>query len=113
MTPRLTAGVLVSALIRGAQARGGFAAVLKKGDSTAGAILIVAVEKGVITGLYERLLTPEGAYVWGKTGPQAVDNKEEIDDFLARKAARDPDLWVIELDIADAERFIADCDSFS
>jgi hypothetical protein len=113
MTPRLTAAVLVSALIRGAQGQGGFAAVLKKGDSTAGAILIVAAEKGVITGLYERLLTPEGVYIWGKTGPQVIDKKQEIDEFLERKATRDPDLWVIELDIADAARFIADCDSFS
>jgi hypothetical protein len=103
----------VSALIRGAQAQGGFAAVLKKGDSTAGAILIVGAENGVITGLYERLLTPEGAYMWGKTGPQTIDNKQELDEFVARKTARDPDLWVIELDIADAARFIADCDSFS
>lgn len=113
MTARITASVLVSALIRRAQAQGGFAAVLKKGDLTAGAILIIAAEKGMITGLYERLLTPEGAYFWGKTGPQDIDNKQKIDDFLVRKRARDPDLWVIELDIADAARFIADCDSFS
>ena len=32
----------------------------------------------------------------------------EIADFLARRARFDEDLWAIELDIADAERFIAE-----
>jgi hypothetical protein len=31
-----------------------------------------------------------------------------IDDYWRRRRAGDPDLWVIELDIADGERFAAE-----
>ena len=113
MTPRLTSAVLASALIRRAESQGGFAAVLAKGDPGAGAILILAAEKGRLTGLYERLLGPSGAYEWERTGPHDVENKEEIDAFLARRRTRDPDIWLIELDIPDAERFIADAAGFA
>ena len=113
MTARLTSSVLASALIRRAESLGGFAAVLAKGDPGAGAILILAAEKGRLTGLYERLLGPTGAYEWARTGPQDIENKEEIDSFLARRRARDPDIWLIELDIPDAERFIADAAGFA
>jgi hypothetical protein len=35
----------------------------------------------------------------------------EIADFLARRARFDEDLWAIELDIAEPERFIAETTS--
>ncbi len=35
----------------------------------------------------------------------------EIADFLARRTRFDDDLWAIELDIADPERFIAETTS--
>jgi hypothetical protein len=41
-------------------------------------------------------------------GPQVIDNETEIYDYWRRRRARDPDLWVIELDIAQAERFAAE-----
>jgi Protein of unknown function (DUF1491) len=44
--PRLAAHMLVSSLIRRANAQGDFATVLRRGDETAGNILIVALEKG-------------------------------------------------------------------
>lgn len=34
------------------------------------------------------------------------ENKPEFNQALMRRAARDPDLWIVELDIADGERFI-------
>ena len=42
--PRLATSVFVSALIRKAQSDGGFAAVLAKGDETAGSVLVVLAE---------------------------------------------------------------------
>lgn len=56
-------------------------------------------------------MTLEGAYRWERSGPAESSSSAEIDDFLARKARFDEDLWAIELDIADAERFIAETTS--
>ena len=113
MTPRLASKLIVSALVRSVESAGGFGMILTKGDAEAGAILIMALEKGQITGLYERQMVGGMRYVWTGIGPQVLDNKAEIDEFIERRRARDPDLWVIELDIPNAPQFIADFDTLA
>jgi hypothetical protein len=56
----------------------------------------------------ERVLNLDGGYRWQRVGPTESASSAEIADFLARRARFDEDLWAIELDIADAERFIAE-----
>lgn len=104
----LASKLLVSALIRTVECSGGGGMILKKGDETAGAILIQMLEKGGAAGLYERHLSPLGAYVWDRVGPQDIDNIREIDAYILRRTERDPDLWVVELSVPDAAQFIAE-----
>jgi hypothetical protein len=99
MAPRLAAGFLVSALIRRAEEAGGSGMVLARGDATAGALLIQLAERGVPGPLLERRLDARGAYRWAPTGPEA---ESERDDYIARRRRGDPDLWVVEIDAADA-----------
>ena len=47
MQPRLASSVLVSGLIRTAEAQGGVGAVLAKGDAQAGAVAVILAERGV------------------------------------------------------------------
>ena len=98
MTARLAAGMLVSALIRRAEELGGNGVVLAKGDATAGALLVQLAERGVAGALLERRLDETGAYRWAATGP---DDAGQRGDYIARRRRSDPDLWVIELDVAD------------
>jgi hypothetical protein len=105
MGARLAAGLLVAALIRRVEAGGGSAAVLARGDATAGALLIQLAERGVPGDLLERRLDPQGAYRWAATGP---DDPAARNDYLARRRQRDPDLWIVELDSADAARIVAE-----
>ena len=106
MSARLTSQVLVSSLLRRAEAEGGFGAVLAKGDPTAGAVMVVVAERGVRTLLLERLLQPDGSYAWQDNGRARADD-EEFGALLARRRRTDPDLWVLELDVADAGGFAA------
>ena len=46
MSDRLASGILVGAVLRRVNDAGGIATVLAKGDSQAGAILILTLEKG-------------------------------------------------------------------
>ena len=108
MTARLASGMLVSALIRRTEAEGGHAMVLAKGDVTAGSILIFLTEKGRNIGVYERTISGDGSYHWGRVGPQDVDSAEEFDRYIQRRRAFDPDIWVIELDVPSGERLIAE-----
>lgn len=52
MTPRLATSLYVNALIRRVHQSGGMAAVLCKGDVTAGALLLITLENGVNTGIW-------------------------------------------------------------
>lgn len=106
MSARLTSKVLVSALLRRAQAEGGFGAILAKGDSTAGAIMVILAERGRRTAMLERLLEPDGRYAWRDTGGAVTD--EEFGTLVARRRRNDPDLWIVELDVADGDRFAAE-----
>lgn len=108
MMPRLTSAMLVSALVRRAHAEGGAAIVVAKGDPTAGAILLICLEKGSLTSFRERVLRTDGTYGWESVGPSPDSDREELDAWLGRRRQRDPDLWVVELDIPNAQRFAAE-----
>jgi hypothetical protein len=105
MTARLTAGFLVSALIRRAEALGGNGAVLARGDATAGALLIQLSERGIAGDLLERRLDGKGGYIWSPIGPDEEDKRA---DYIARRRRGDPDLWIIELDVADGLKLVED-----
>jgi hypothetical protein len=112
MEPRLSSSVLVSALIRRAESLGGFGAVLSKGDATAGAILVILAEKGRKLRVMERVLQPSGRYAWHTMVNEAADNAGEVEKFLTRRQKIDPDVWVLELDVASAERFADEMSDF-
>jgi hypothetical protein len=105
VTPRLTSAMLVGALVRRVFTQGGTAAVLMKGDATAGAILLICMERGVVQSIRERVLDRSGRYAWAVVGPSAP---AEISGYVAKRKESDGDLWVVELDIANAERFAAE-----
>ncbi|CAN5227981.1 MAG: DUF1491 family protein [Sphingomonas sp.] len=108
---RLAPGIEASSLIRRAEANGDFAMLLRRGDPDRGSLLIVIRSRGPYVACLHRTLSPDGAYRWATTGPAESSLDEEVADFLARQARFDADLWLIELDIAQPERFIAETTS--
>ena len=111
MEARLGSAVLVNALLRLATQEGGFGAVLAKGDSDAGAITVILTERGERRQILERTVRPDGSYGWQEIGNRAAADEEEFAKFLERRRRFDPDLWLIELDIASAERFADEMDA--
>jgi hypothetical protein len=108
VSARLTSGLLVSALVRRVGNEGGNAVVVAKGDATAGSILLICLDKGARIAFRERLLGVDGGYDWAVVGPGPDAGYEEVDSWLSRRRTRDPDLWIVELDIPNAERFAAE-----
>jgi hypothetical protein len=99
---------LVDALIRSANAAGGHATVLKHGDDRAGGLLLICTEKGGLTAVLERGSDEQSRMVWRPVFSQPLENTDKISTYLENRTKRDTDTWLIELDIADAERFAAD-----
>jgi hypothetical protein len=81
---------------------------MKKGDEQRGSLLLFVSSRGTHVATLERIANLNGSYAWHDTGPRESAGSIEIADFLSRRARFDEDLWAIELDIADPERFIAE-----
>lgn len=104
--PRLSAEMKVQTLLRLVSQNGGFGAVLKKGDRISGAILIQCIEKGENPKLLENMPSLDGLPNWQQIWPQDTDKNRELSEYIAQRFRFDPDMWLIELDIPDAERLI-------
>ena len=107
MDARLPAHMEVGGLLRRVQTEGGFATVLSKGERDAGTLMIVVTEGGRNSRAYERMPQLDGTRAWTLSRKQDPENPHDFSEYLTKRGAQDPDLWVIELDIADGERFIA------
>ena len=84
---------------------------MKRGDKERGSLLLIVSSRGRHVTSLERVLGLDGTYRWQPVGPAESAISAEIADFLARRARFDEDLWAIELDIAEPERFIAETTS--
>ena len=95
-------------LLRRVNQQGGFGAVLKKGDRISGAILVQCVEKGQNPKLLENMPSLDGLPNWQQIWPQPTQNNKELSEYITQRFRFDPDMWLIELDIPDAERLVAE-----
>lgn len=108
MTPRLTTQMLVGALQRRADGAGGSFMILHKGDPVAGTLLLQLSNRGVFAGFFERMTALDGSVSLVRCGPADDAQYIEIVDYMQRRRRSDPDLWLIELDIVNGERFAAE-----
>jgi hypothetical protein len=100
---RLPSRLLVDLLLRSANAAGGFATVIARGDDHGGALLIQCRDRDAPGPLIERQFDAN----WQAVGPAEEAAAAERDAYVARRRRADPDLWLIELDIPEAPQFVA------
>jgi hypothetical protein len=96
MTTRLTADFWVRAYLARLQQAAIPAYVTRRGDPTAGAVLVkLATLDGRAEALTRSFDLMTGARTWVAL---AEGPEPEVDALVARARARDPDLWVIEVE---------------
>jgi hypothetical protein len=108
MSERLPAHVEAAAIMRRVETEGGFATVLRKGDPDRGTLTLILQKRGEFCGILEREMVPTFEYEWFFRAFDAEPGSNPVAELVARKSHFDPDSWLIELDIADPERFIAE-----
>ena len=108
MNERLPAHVEAAAIMRRVQAEGGFATILRKGDADRGTLTLILQKRGEFRGILEREMGPSFTYEWVFRSFDAERGSNPVANLVARKSLFDPDSWLIELDIADPERYIAE-----
>ena len=106
--PRLKTEIRVSAQLRRAQAAGAFAAVARKGDPDAGAVAVKVYLGARRARLFVQSRDDEGAPIWRErfSDEDGAAAEDIIDAFLAKEAAIDPDLWVVEIEDAKGRAFL-------
>ncbi len=87
--------------------------VLAKGEHDAGTILLVMLCHGKGGVLYERMPQLDGSRKFLAVKRENAENPAEFSDYLARRRSQDSDMWLIEVDIVDPERFVARIDELS
>jgi hypothetical protein len=108
MNERLPAHVEAAAIMRRVETGGGFATVVRKGDPDRGTLTLILQKRGELCGILERELGPSFDYEWVFRSAEPDSGSQIVSGLIARKAQFDPDSWLIELDIAEPERFIAE-----
>ena len=98
MVMGLTTALWVSAQVRLCDRAFIPAAVVRRGDPDGGTVLVKVnrFEAGVT--VYSQATTLDGEPAWSRgTGPDPVA-EADADAYIARQVARDPDVWVIEIE---------------
>ena len=107
--PRLSAALEAAAILRKVSSEGDFGAILKRGDAERGSLLLIVQTRGEFFTCLQRTFDfASSTYAWSRVGPTRSASSADIAAFLGQQARFDPDLWQIELDIAQPERFIAE-----
>lgn len=92
----------VSAALQFCNARGEGAYVLRRGDRTAGALIVRHAHRDGTVTVYVRRYAMEGGTVWEPVTAAPVPDAE-ADAYIDSRAGSDPDLWVIDLETTDIE----------
>ena len=108
MSGKLAPKLWVSSLVRRADQAGEFAAVLKKGDETAGQVLLLARRRSGMMQVFTRTLNESGDYSWTVAVEVDEENITKVNEYVERQMRFDPDLWVVELNTENPERFVDD-----
>jgi hypothetical protein len=107
MDVRLPAHLEVAGILRLAESLGGFGMVLAKGERDAGTILLATIHRDQPALLYEKMPQLDGNRRFAKVREEDIENKSEFQAYLERRKRQDDDVWIIEADVPDRERFIA------
>ncbi len=105
---RLPSHLEASGLLRRAEAEGGNGMIVAKGDADRGVLVLLIAERGVHVACLERQLGSDGRYGWQAVGPGAGAEPAELSGWCSKRRSFDSDLWLIELDVPQPERFIAE-----
>ena len=103
---RLKTRILVQAAVRLCTQQAIPIAIARRGDDEAGAILIKLNRRDGGFTVLAQTRSPSGELGWFRgTGDEPVD-EAAADTYVARQVARDPDLWVVEIESGSMEPVI-------
>jgi hypothetical protein len=107
---RLKSGIWAAALVRRAFANGHFAAIERRGAEEAGAIFVRVRHRGGLQSVYGP--APQSLLAEDQPGDRLFEcrcseaGEEEADALIERERRFDSDLWVVEIELDEPERYL-------
>ena len=103
----LSTDIWVAALIRRVEQGGAFAAVIRKGDARAGAVLIKLVNPRTgVSRLLAEATRGDGERIWMQPLRSGVEH--DLDAYLERTIKIDPDVWILEIQDNKGRHFLVE-----
>ena len=104
--PRLKAELWVKALIRRCEVAGAQAMVVRRGDASAGVVLVKVNRLDRTASVYSPARAGDGSLIWmASTGPEPVP-ESDADAYIERQRKFDPDIWVVEIEDRQGRHFL-------
>ena len=110
LEPRLKTEIRVAAHMRRARGEGAFATIARKGDPDAGAVAVKVYLGSGRARLYVQSRDLDGNPVWRDPfehdDQEAREMEANIDAWLQKECAIDPDLWIVEIEDREGRAFL-------
>ncbi|MGY6628045.1 MAG: DUF1491 family protein [Oceanicaulis sp.] len=104
----LKAKFWIDALRWRAEGAGAHVYVSRRGDPDAGAVLIKVLLPEGLARLFAPVRDFEGARTWSQPLGEGPVAETDADAYAARRAAGDPDLWVVEIEDRQGRHFLTE-----
>ena len=109
MSLQLETDIWVQALTRRANAAGCYSSVERIGDRERGDVLIKVVDGAGAASVYGQVFSPEPEAVFKRLPDGAPATTEPAaSDYINRRIANDPDVWVVEIMDKTGRHFITE-----
>ena len=105
---RLPTSLWVEAHVRQCSTEGVPVYVARRGDGSSGTVLLKLNQLEQGCRVLTQMRDMEGRLGWLSALGKDLVAEEDADAYLARAAARDPDLWVVEIEDREGRHFLTE-----
>ncbi len=98
MEPRLKSAIWVAGYLRARAAEGLPGVVARKGDETAGTVLVRINLLDGRSRIFAAGYGADGARIWTPALKDDPASDADVEAYIARSVSRDGDLWVVEIE---------------